>query len=94
MKKETVIKARLNYYDPMPYSKADLVSCARVGNEFAVSFYQLDYNLVAQSMENDSEQESGIETQPILVSRIVMSKKAFSDLRDKLTQILGDSGEE
>lgn len=61
----------------IPYQKVDMVRFACINDDVSLSFYQFDYQMVAD--QADPENQDSFKTTPILVSRIVMDMKSFRD---------------
>jgi hypothetical protein len=69
--------------DQIPYTKIDLLKVARVNNNFAMSFYQLDYQAVATSLSGVSK-VSPETIKPMPVAKIVMDYPVFQQLLKEL----------
>ncbi len=78
--------ATLGNGDDLPYQKADITKACRVSESFAISFYQLDYQAIANAFTNaGSTQLSASHLLPI--TKIVMDKSAFYKLKAEIDEI-------
>lgn len=76
--------------DMTPYSKADVIRACRLSNDFAVSFYQVNYQLLVDQFANTSQKEEPQTEQvplAILVGRVVMNRSTFLQLAGGLLDI-------
>ncbi len=69
--------------DQIPYTKIDLLKVARVNNNFAMSFYQLDYQALAVSLSGASK-ISPESIKPMPVAKLVMDYPVFQQLLKEL----------
>lgn len=85
-KSKTLISLKLTNIgddDQVLYRKADFVKAARVGRNFAFSFYQIDY----QAFANSASGKSSIPLEKmklIPVSKVVLDEEAFIQFRTEL----------
>jgi len=78
--------AKVGENDQMPYVKIDISKSCRVGGNFAISFYQIDYQALALALNNQSSLKPG-ENMLIPVSKIVMDFTVFNQLREELNKL-------
>lgn len=86
MEEKTITFTNIGVNDKIPYAKADIVKVCRLGQNYSLSFYQVDYQAVAVSIAQQSPLDPG-EQRPIPVSKIVLDKLGFKMLIDELGQI-------
>lgn len=72
--------------DQVIYQKADVVKACRVGANFAIGFYQVDYQAIVNSLAGLSTIKPD-ETKLMPVSKIVLDPAAFQKLRAELNEI-------
>jgi hypothetical protein len=72
--------------DQLPYTKIDVLKATRLNNNFAVSFYQLDYQALAFALTGESKINPE-EISPIPVAKVVMDYPAFQQLVKELTTL-------
>ena len=77
----------------LPYLKIDKTQACRVNEDFAVSFYQTDYQALASAAMNGRVSS----TEPLrngmmLASRIVLNREAFTELFRELTRVANLTG--
>lgn len=62
----------------MSYVKADFTRCCSVNEDFALSFHQMDYQALADTLRfNETSQAKAVLPGPALVARVVMNQQAF-----------------
>lgn len=71
--------------DQLQYAKADIAKACRIGNSYAVSFYQLDYNAIANAATNRASVD---DIRPIPVAKIVMDEGGFKQFLNELTSLV------
>lgn len=80
--------------DRTPYAKADFAKVCRVGDSYAFSFYQMDYQdavnalLVAQA----KGQAGDVPAQLIPVAKVVFDAEGFGRFVQELNQLLAKIG--
>lgn len=72
--------------DQVPYSKIDVIKSCRVGTNFAISFYQIDYHALANSLNKISNIEPS-KTKLMPLSKVVMDRQTFDRLRKELDEL-------
>lgn len=72
--------------DKKEYSKVDMVKACRLGNNIAISFYQLDYQGMVNSMAGISKLAPD-EVKPMAVSKLVMDFETFTRLKGELDNL-------
>ncbi len=93
--KETqLLFANVGINDHIPYSKADIVKVSRVSDNFAISFYQIDYqamavnlNMPAPAVEAGKATTKDATSFLIPVGKIVLDKSGFDQLNSEIEQI-------
>lgn len=75
--------------DHIPYSKAELTKMGRVGNNYSLSFYQLDYLAMAQPTAADNGEKKSFDDNALLipVGKIVLDRVGFDQLCTEINQI-------
>ena len=78
--------------DHIPYSKADIVKVSRISDNFAFSYYQLDYQATANKITSPSTVDAGItiaEDKDLLipVGKMVLDRNAFLQFFSEISQI-------
>lgn len=68
-----------------PYIKIDATKSCRVGDDFALNFYQFDYLKIATSLESENKiiDENSVNT----VGKFTMTYTGFVNLRDELNKL-------
>lgn len=90
-KEKTVTFTNVGSNDRLPYAKADLVKASRVGQNYSLSFYQMDYQSLALQLNNKSEHIDG-EGVLISVGKIVLDKDTFLLLYKEINEIKQKAG--
>ncbi|OHD55817.1 MAG: hypothetical protein A2Y33_14375 [Spirochaetes bacterium GWF1_51_8] len=72
--------------DHIPYTKVDLAKSCRISENFAFSFYQMDYQALAASLTNQSELKAN-EIGLIPVAKIVLNHESFLQLRNEINTL-------
>ncbi|EQA47328.1 hypothetical protein LEP1GSC050_1809 [Leptospira broomii serovar Hurstbridge str. 5399] len=80
--------------EKVEYQKADLIKLCRIGEEYVVSFYQFDYQSLANVMskKNAPLDANEFEDNLIPLSKIVMNSLTFKQLKteiDNLNEAMG-----
>jgi hypothetical protein len=89
------IQIRLVPEPPIPYAKADAFQVCRLDQTFALSCYQIDYQIVASWAQTQDASTPGVvdNIPPArLVARVVMDEQGFRRIRDELNRIFELSG--
>lgn len=63
--------------DGLPYSKADMIKMSRLGESFALVFYQFDYLALAHSLNEKDFPYPPEAIKPVTVSKIVMDEEGL-----------------
>lgn len=89
---QQIVFTNVGENDHLPYAKADIIKVCRISDNFAVSFYQLDYQAMAMNLANPDLVTSGLKkpldnNALISVGKIVMDLQAFQQFYGELTQI-------
>lgn len=69
--------------DGIEYHKADAIKMCRLGSNYALSFYQIDYNAIVNAITKRSKIEPN-DTKLIPVGKIVMDEKGFLALKEEI----------
>ena len=77
--------------DGMPYSKVDEVKACKIANVFGISFYQLNYQAIAE-FPRKAEPTASRVANP--VAKIVLNRRAFEKLAKMVAQMSTDLREE
>lgn len=72
--------------DQLPYTKVDVLKATRLNNNFAISFYQLDYQALAFSL-TDLSKIPPEDIKPMPVAKIVMDYSLFKQLIKELNDL-------
>ncbi|MGK4000255.1 hypothetical protein [Sorangium sp. So ce1024] len=80
--------------DRLPYAKADLSRACRLGQNYALSFYQIDYQ---DAINNNREAESRGDVDPVPaitmpVAKVVLDKDGFKFLLREVIELAKRSG--
>jgi hypothetical protein len=70
--------------DQVPYTKADLVKACRISGNFALSFYQLDYQALANAFAPGGKQIAADQVHPMPVAKIVLDQDGFKALVNEI----------
>jgi hypothetical protein len=73
--------------DGVRYDKADIIKICHVGEDFALSFYQVDYQSVANFATGVSTLEVG-EMSPMPVAKVTMSEATYREMAKQVNDIL------
>ena len=78
--------------DRPPYVKADFVQVSRIDNNYAVTFYQLDYQDIIDQIKNTESRQPGqpepeLKGKVVAVSKIVLDEAGFKRLFDEINRI-------
>lgn len=78
--------------DHIPYSKAEITKIGRVSDNFAFSFYQLDYQSMALRITSPSTVDAGVTVADdkdflIPVGKIVLDRNGFDQFYEEIKQI-------
>ncbi len=77
----------LGINDQLPYAKVDLCKAARVSDNYALSFYQIDYQALAYSVTPGSTIKPE-QLKPIPVAKLVMNLDALKLVMRELQQLM------
>lgn len=72
--------------DQMPYTKVDVQKATRINNNFAISFYQLDYQALAFSVTGISNIKPDT-IKPMPVAKVVMDYPVFKQFLKELNDL-------
>lgn len=72
--------------DNKEYIKVDMVKACRLGNNIALSFYQLDYQGMVNAMAGVSKM-SPDEVKPMVISKLVMDYETFNRVKDEFDNL-------
>ena len=72
--------------DQQPYQKVDVVKLCRIGSNYAISFYQLDYNALANALSVNSKIKPE-QTKLMSGAKIVMDAATFQILRNEVNTL-------
>jgi len=72
--------------DQIQYHKADIIKSCVLGSNFALSFYQVDYQAIANAAEGASSL-SPQDTKLIPISKVVMDLASLDILIDELGRL-------
>lgn len=74
--------------DRIPYAKADLIKVCRLGMDYAISFYQFDYQSMANiTKEGSSLTPENFKDRLLPVSKIVMNEQTYELFKKELSNI-------
>lgn len=79
--------------DQLHYEKADVFKTCRIDDNFAISFYQLDYQAVVNALSGTSSLKPE-ETKLIPISKVVMNFSVFKKLIEELQVLQKKVGDE
>ncbi len=86
MEKKQIQFTEVGINDKVPYIKTDVSKACRVGDNFAISFYQMDYQALAYVVTNQSSlKQEEIKLMP--VAKVVMNYEMFIQLRNEINVI-------
>jgi hypothetical protein len=84
--KKPILFKEIGVNDQFPYTKIDISKAVRLGDNFAVSFYQIDYQAIANVLNGQSKHSlDDIKLMPIV--KVVMNKEMFNQLRDEVNTL-------
>jgi len=89
-KEQMVIFNNVGNNDHIPYSKVDVVKVSRMSDNFAFSFYQIDYQAMANKVVSSETVEEGIVDNSDLlmpVGKMVLDRPAFLQFYSEIAQI-------
>ena len=66
--------------DAFPYSKADVARVCRLDEDFAVSFYQINYQFLVDQIVHEGKSKNPPEVMTIPVAKVVMNRRTYSRL--------------
>jgi len=72
--------------DQIKYEKADICKAGRLGASYAISFYQIDYQALANSLSGSSSLKPE-NSKLIPVAKIVLDQEAFLRLRTEINTL-------
>ena len=75
----------------LPYMKVDYTRACRVGDDFAISFFQMDYQVLVDELRNNPSSKIHIES-IMPVAKIVMNKTNFGQLLVELKNLAEKTG--
>jgi hypothetical protein len=91
--------ANIGINDGIPYAKADIVAACKLGQSFAVSFYQFDYQSVISTHlaleaipDRPKDAKPLIPTKPIPIAKIVLDEEGFKRLLTEVNRIADKVG--
>lgn len=73
--------------DKVPYTKVDISKSSAISGNFALSFYQFDYNGIATSLSM-GKQELDHSHYLIPVAKVVMDNQSFKQLYNEMKMLL------
>jgi glutaredoxin-related protein len=73
--------------DQIPYTKIDITKVCRLNENFAISFYQMDYQALAYFLNDQSSMKNQEDIQVIPVLKSVMNLQSFLQLRNDINEI-------
>ena len=74
--------------DHIPYSKAEISKVCRISENFALSFYQIDYQAMALKMSAPNLLNQNSESNHLIpVGKIVLDRAAFMQFYAEITEI-------
>jgi hypothetical protein len=74
--------------DQIEYMKVDFVKACRFKDDFAVSFYQLDYQGVVSALDGSSELNPE-DVKPMPICKVVMNYETFKQMTAEMANIIG-----
>lgn len=77
----------------MSYVKTDFTRCCSVNEDLALSFYQMDYQALADALRfNEASSTKTVLPGPALVARVVMNQQAFVSHLQSVLQVAWQVG--
>ena len=73
--------------DRIPYAKAEIAKACRVSDNFAFSFYQIDYQGMATRFSKETKNAKDINNLLIPVGKVVIDKQTFLQFFNELSKI-------
>lgn len=87
--KEKTIELKTSQMDSeISYQKIDHIRASRLGNNFSVSFYQLNYQQIADELDLSKGSNDIIQTNLISIGKFVMNEESFRELGSRVQEIL------
>lgn len=81
--------------DRMPYVKADIVLACHLGDSFALSFYQIDYQSVItqkQAIDRSGVESAALPSVPMAVAKVVLDREGFARLYSEVAALAAKTG--
>lgn len=73
--------------DRLPYPKAEIVKTCRLSDNFAFSFYQIDYQAMASELSEKNEAKGKFNSYLIPVGKVVVDKSTFIQFYDEISRL-------
>lgn len=72
--------------DQVKYEKADMVKAGRIGGNFAISFFQMDYQALVNALTGTSSINPA-DTKLLPVAKVVLDADGFNRLRNEVNTL-------
>jgi hypothetical protein len=72
--------------DNLPYQKVDITKASRIGENYVISFYQVDYQAMVNALTERSKRKPE-DVKPMPVIKVVMDRRTFDGLLKELNDL-------